>query len=148
MIVPGPGLVWGCGKRLAGEEVWRGFVGSAVAGFREEVFGLDGAQPSLGHEATDSGRSASQASIGEFGRQAAVAVASAVAPEDGLDQVAHASVGDLPRGGCGGVVEAAASLAERGADLADTTASFQSDEVGSSRGSRLGSGPEDDRRLF
>ena len=61
--------------------------------------------------------------------EAAVAVASAVAPEDGLDQVAKAGVGDLRRGGCGGVVEAAAGLAEHGTDLADAAAGFLGDEL-------------------
>jgi len=51
--VPRPSVVGNCGKRLVREEVWRGFVGSAVAGFRDEVFRLDGAQGSLGHEASD-----------------------------------------------------------------------------------------------
>ena len=80
-----------CGRGWPREEIGRGFVGSAVAGFGEEVFGLKGAQPSLGHEATDSGRGASHAPIGEFRGQATVAVASAVVPEDGLDQLPKAA---------------------------------------------------------
>jgi len=100
-----------------------------VAGFGEEVFGLDGAQPSLGHEATDSSRGASQAPIGEFDRQMAVAVASAVAPEDGLDEFTKMHVGDLSHGGGGGVVEAAAGFLEDRAHLANTAAGLLRDEL-------------------
>ena len=87
-------------------------------------------------------------SIGEFLAQAAVAVASAVAPEERLDEIAEAGVGDLRRGGCGGVVEAAAGLPEHRADLADAAAGFLGDERGSSLVSRLGFGPEDNGSLF
>ena len=68
------------------EEIGRGFVGAAVAGFWEEVFGLESAQAELGHEAADSVRSAAVAVIGEDGTQATVAVASAVEEKDGLDE--------------------------------------------------------------
>ena len=49
----GPCMVRSCGNRFAGEEVWRGSIGSAVAGFANEALRLDGAQVSLGHEASD-----------------------------------------------------------------------------------------------
>lgn len=74
--------------------------------------------------ALGSGGGASDTPIGEILRQAAVAVASAMASEDGLDQVAQADVSDLRRGGGGGVVKAAAGLAEHRAYFANAAAGF------------------------
>jgi len=94
--------------------------------------------------ALGSGGGARHPTVGQFLSKPAVAIASgssvhlpplvpsassAVAPEDGLDQVAKVSVGNLPRGGGRRVVEAAAGLAEHGADLADTAAGFLRDEL-------------------
>ena len=80
--VAGPCAIDGTGKRAAGEEVRRRFIGAAVAGFRDEVFGLKGAQGSLGHETADSGGGADDLAVGENGGQAAVAIAAAMAVED------------------------------------------------------------------
>jgi hypothetical protein len=120
--VAGPGLVGSGWRRLLEEEIGRGFIGAAVAGFWEEVFGLKSAQAALGHEAADSGVSAEVAVIGEDGAHAAVAVASAVVEEDGLDAAAEGVVGELGLGGLSGVVKAAARQVESGADLANTGA--------------------------
>ncbi len=51
--VPRPNAVGNCRQGLAGEEIWRRLVGSAVAGFGHERLWLDGVQAPLGHEATD-----------------------------------------------------------------------------------------------
>jgi len=124
--VPGPSTVWNIGKRLAAKQIGRGFVCSTVAGFWDEVFWLNRVQGSLGHEAADSGGSAYHPLIGENLSQAAVAVAPPMALEDGLDQIPDAGVGELGRGGCAGVIEAAAGMAEHRAYLADAAAGFLS----------------------
>ena len=129
--VAGPGLVGSGGRRLMEEEIGRRFIGAAVAGFGQEVFGLESAQAVLGHEAADSGVSTGQTAIGEDGAQAAVAIASAVEEKDGLDEAAEGVVGELGLGGLSGVVKAAAGQAESGADLANTGAGIlgeQSDQ--------------------
>jgi len=51
--VPGPGAVRYGRQRLAGEQIGRGLVGSAVAGFGDEGLRRNGVPASLGHEATD-----------------------------------------------------------------------------------------------
>ena len=129
--VASPGLIGSGRRRLLEEEIGRGFIGAAVAGFWEEVFGLKSTQAVLGHEAADSGVSAAQAAIGEDGAQAAVAIASAVEEKDGLDEAAEGVVGELGLGGLSGVVKAAARQAESGTDPADTGAGLfgeQSDQ--------------------
>jgi len=120
--VAGPGLVGSCGRRLMEEEIGRGPVGAAIAGFRKEVFGLESAQAVLGHEAADSGASTGEAALGEDGVQSTVAVASAVEVEDGDEEVAEGGVSELGFGGLSGVVKAAARQVESRADLADAGA--------------------------
>src|SRR4030095_16443646 len=81
-----PNTVGGVGKRLSGEKIGGRLIGSAVAGFWNEVFGLKGAQRSLCHETPDSGGRARHPPIGKLLRQAAIAVSLAMVAEDGLDQ--------------------------------------------------------------
>src|SRR5688500_12505172 len=52
-----------------------------------------------------------------------------MSPEDRLDQVPQASIGELGRGGCGSVVEAAASLPKRLTDFSNTAASLLREEL-------------------
>jgi hypothetical protein len=90
---------------------------------------LEGAQAALGHDPPDSGGGAIDTPLGEILGNAAVAGASAVAPEDSLNEVADLGVGDLGHGGCAGVVKAAASLAEHFTNLAHTGSVFPGYEL-------------------
>ena len=62
------------------------------------------------------------ARVGEFLADAPVAIAAAMALEDGFDQVADPAVLGLGGRGCGGVVAAAARHLEAGADWPDAMA--------------------------
>ena len=120
--VPGPDLV-GLGRQgLAEEQVRGGLVGAAVAGFGHGGFGLDGSQAALAHDPADAIGGADFARIGEFRADAPVAMAAAMALEDGCDEVADPAVLGLGGRGRGGVVEAAARDLEGGADWPEAVA--------------------------
>ena len=123
--VTGPDLV-GLGRQgLVEEQVGRGLVGAAVAGF-----GLDGVQAALAHDPADAIGRADHARVGEFLADSPVAIAAAMALEDGFDEVADPAVLGLDGRGRGGVVEAAARHLEAGADWTDAMAGGLVDVVG------------------
>ena len=112
---------------LAEEQVGRGFVGAAIAGFGYAGLGLDGAQAALAHDPADAIRRADHARGGEFRADSAIAIAAALALEDGLDPGADPAIHGLGGRGRGGVVIAAARHLEAGTDLPDATAYGLSD---------------------
>lgn len=122
------------GQRLLGEEIGRRFVGAAVAGFWDEIPGLQGAQRSFCHEAPNSGRATSDAPIGEFLGEPTVGVTSAVVTEEGFDLRSDLGIGQLGGSRLGCVIEAAAWPSQRRADLAHTAAGFLG-QVGDHRSS-------------
>ena len=97
--VAGPDLVGLGRQRLIEEQVGRGLVGPAVAGFGHVGFGLDGSQAALAHDPADAIGRADLARVGKFLADSPIAIAAAMAPEDGLDQVADPAV--LALGGRG-----------------------------------------------
>ena len=120
--VPGPDLVGPGRQGLAEEQVGRGFVGAAIAGFGHVGLGLDGPQAALAHDPADAIRGADHARVGEFRADAPIAIAAAMVLEDGFDQVADPAVLGLGGRGRGGVIEAAAGHLEAGADWTDAIA--------------------------
>jgi hypothetical protein len=118
--VPRPDPIGTVGQFLSFEEIGRGLVGAAIAGARHVGLGLDGFEPAFGHDAADPGGGAGDAVIGQVAPDPAVAVAAAMALEDGLDAVADVAVGQLGGGGRGGVIVAAAGDAEHATDASDS----------------------------
>jgi hypothetical protein len=79
--IASPGAVRNFRQGLVGEQIGRGLVGAAGAGFGHQCLGRDGLQAPRGHETTDSGRRASAATAGQFRRDPAAAMAAAMAAE-------------------------------------------------------------------
>ena len=87
------------GKRRIEEEVRGWAIGSAIAGFWDEMFRRNGPQAALGHDSTHPARGAGVALIGEFFDDAPVAVAPPMRAENTLDVRAHLLVRELGNGG-------------------------------------------------
>ena len=100
--VAGPDLIGLGRQRLTQEQVGRGFVGAAVAGFGHVSFRLDGSQAACAHDPADAVWRAELARVGEFLADAPIAIAAALALEDGFDEIADPAVlggGGRGRGG-------------------------------------------------
>ena len=97
--VPGPDLIGLGRQRLVEKQVGRGFVGPAIAGFWNVGLGLDGSQAALAHDPAEAIGRADLARVGEFLADSTIAIAAAMVPEDGLDQITDPAV--LALGGRG-----------------------------------------------
>ena len=89
----GPDAVGLGGQLFFEEEIGRGLVSAAVAGARHVGLGLEGFESACGHDAADPRGGTGDADVGKFAPDPAVAVAAAVAFEDGLDLFADVVVG-------------------------------------------------------
>ena len=125
--VTSPSTIGNFRWRLAGEQVGRGPIRPPVAGFWHVVLGLEGVQASLCHQAADPRRRTDHAPVGEFLADPAVAVAAAVAFEDGFNERAKLGVGALGGSRCGGVIEAAARQFQGGTHRPHTAAGLPGD---------------------
>jgi len=86
-------------QRLVEKQVGRGFVGPAIAGFGHVGFGLDGSQAALAHDPAEAIGRADLARVGKFLADSPIAIAAAMALEDGLDPITDPAV--LALGGRG-----------------------------------------------
>lgn len=96
--VASPNLIGFVRERLIDEQIGRGCVGASVAGSWHVSLWLDGFQAALDHDSAHTIGGADDTAFREFLPDPPVAVATTVALEDGLDDVADFLVGAL-RGG-------------------------------------------------
>ncbi len=115
-----PDLVGAGWQGLAQEQIGRGGIGAAVAGFWRAGLRLEGAQALLLHEPPDAAGAADDAFCRELLPDATVTVAPSVMMEDGADGLGQRSILHAALRGRGGVVIAAARHLENRADTAHT----------------------------
>jgi len=116
--IAGPDPIGLRGQRLVKEQIGRGSVGTAVAGFGDVSLGLEGMQTVLGHEAADANRSADEVLVGKDTGDSAIAITAAVLLKNSGDLGADGFVSSLPRSGFRSVIVGTAGPAEDGADAA------------------------------